>query len=192
MLLMPLAGTCLPRRPLLTSVAMQPAAIPADEPARLQALRDLMVLDTPPEERFDRVVRFAAEQLDMPMALVSLVDGERQWFKSRIGLAQAETSRDIAFCSHAILQEETFVVEDALLDPRFADNPLVTDGPRVRFYAGAPLSAPGGERVGTLCVLDRQPRQLGAVEKAVLEALRTLVEEALAGQDPAADAGAAA
>ena len=188
--LMPLAATCLPHRPLLTSVAMQPAAIPADEPARLQALRDLMVLDTPPEERFDRVVRFAAEQLDMPMALVSLVDGERQWFKSRIGLAQAETSRDIAFCSHAILQEETFVVEDALLDPRFADNPLVTDGPRVRFYAGAPLSAPGGERVGTLCVLDRQPRQLGAVEKAVLEALRTLVEEALAGQDPAADAGA--
>ncbi|MDB5850778.1 MAG: putative sensor protein [Rhodoferax sp.] len=163
---------------------MQPAPHPADEDTRLQALRALMILDTPPEERFDRVVRFAAEQLDMPMALVSLVDGDRQWFKSRIGMDAAQTGRDIAFCGHAILQPETFVVEDTLLDERFADNPLVTAGPRVRFYAGAPLSAPGGERVGTLCVLDRKPRVLGPVEMAVLEALRTLVNEALAGQDP--------
>ncbi|MDB5896321.1 MAG: putative sensor protein [Rhodoferax sp.] len=169
---------------LLILQAMKPAPPPSDEASRLQALRALMILDTPPEERFDRVVRFAAEQLDMPMALVSLVDGHRQWFKSRIGMAPAETSRDIAFCSHAILQAETLVVEDTLLDPRFIDNPLVTDGPRVRFYAGAPLSAPGGQRVGTLCVLDRHPRKLGPVEMAVLEALRTLVEDALAGNDP--------
>lgn len=163
---------------------MKSAPLPADEDTRLQALHALMVLDTPPEERFDRVVRFAAEQLEMPMALVSLVDGDRQWFKSRVGLDATQTARDIAFCSHAILQPETFVVEDATLDERFVDNPLVTGAPHVRFYAGAPLSAPGGERVGTLCVLDNKPRTLGPVEMAVLDALRTLVNEALAGQDP--------
>ncbi|KQP37340.1 GAF domain-containing protein [Pseudorhodoferax sp. Leaf274] len=163
---------------------MPAAPLPPDEDARLRALQDLLVLDTPPEERFDRVVRFAAEQLDMPMALVSLVDGDRQWFKSRVGVELPQTSRDIAFCAHAILQPETFVVEDAQLDARFADNPLVTGAPHVRFYAGAPLSAPGGERVGTLCVLDSKPRALGTVELAVLEALRTLVNEALTGQAP--------
>ena len=167
---------------------MQSAPLPDNEEARLHALQALMVLDTPPEERFDRVVRFAAEQLDMPMALVSLIDGERQWFKARLGLDAPETGRDIAFCAHAILQPETFVVEDALLDPRFADNPLVTGGPHIRFYAGAPLSAPGGERVGTLCVLDNKPRTLGTVEMAVLEALRTLVNEALVHERPEDDA----
>ncbi|PZP93291.1 MAG: histidine kinase [Variovorax paradoxus] len=163
---------------------MPSAPLPADEDARLRALRALLVLDTPPEERFDRVVRFAAEQMDMPIALVSLVDGDRQWFKSRIGMAAAQTGRDISFCAHAILQPGTFVVEDALLDARFADNPLVTGAPHVRFYAGAPLSAPGGERVGTLCVLDSRPRNLDAVELAVLEALRTLVNQALVGEQP--------
>ncbi|KQP11681.1 GAF domain-containing protein [Pseudorhodoferax sp. Leaf265] len=163
---------------------MPSAPLPADEDARLRALRALLVLDTPPEERFDRIVRFAAEQMDMPIALVSLVDGDRQWFKSRIGMAAAQTARDISFCAHAILQPGTFVVEDALLDARFADNPLVTGAPHVRFYAGAPLSAPGGERVGTLCVLDSRPRNLDAVELAVLEALRTLVNQALVGEQP--------
>ncbi|WP_326540971.1 GAF domain-containing protein [Pseudorhodoferax sp.] len=163
---------------------MPAAPLPADEEPRLRALQALMVLDTPPEERFDRVVRFAAEQLEMPMALVSLVDGERQWFKSRIGLDVPQTGRDVAFCAHAILQPETFVVEDALLDARFADNPLVTGAPHIRFYAGAPLSAPGGQRVGTLCVLDHRPRTLDAVQMAVLQALRTLVNEALSGEAP--------
>nr|WP_145552490.1 GAF domain-containing protein [Variovorax boronicumulans] len=162
---------------------MTSAPLPADEPARLQALQELMILDTPPEERFDRVVRFAAEQLDMPMALVSLIDGERQWFKSRVGMDIAQTGRDIAFCAHAILQSETFIVEDASRDDRFADNPLVTGAPHIRFYAGAPISAPNGQRLGTLCVLDRQPRTLGKVELAVLEALRTLVNEALANEE---------
>ncbi|KQP11952.1 GAF domain-containing protein [Pseudorhodoferax sp. Leaf267] len=166
---------------------MTPAPLPADEDARLQALHALMVLDTPPEERFDRVVRFAAEQLEMPMALVSLVDGDRQWFKSRVGIDVPQTGRDVSFCSYTILQAGTFVVEDTLLDARFADNPMVTGGPKVRFYAGTPLSAPGGERVGALCVLDSRPRALGPVELAVLDALRTLVNEALAGQD--ADTG---
>lgn len=162
---------------------MTPAPIPADETARLRSLHDLMLLDTPPEERFDRVVRFAAEQLDMPIALVSLVDGERQWFKSRIGLDVAETSRDISFCGHAIMKPELFIIEDASLDPRFKDNPLVTGNPCVRFYAGAPLRSPSGYQVGTLCVIDTVPRKLGAVELSILEALRSLVNEALAGKE---------
>ncbi|MDY0744380.1 GAF domain-containing protein [Paucibacter sp. R3-3] len=160
---------------------MTPAPIPDDEAERLQALEELLLLDTPPDERYDRVVRFAAEQLDMPVALVSLVDGRRQWFKSRLGLEASETSRDISFCGHAIMSPELFVVEDASRDPRFADNPLVTGDLHLRFYAGAPISTPGGHRIGTLCVIDSVPRQLGPVELAVLDALRELVNEALAG-----------
>lgn len=160
---------------------MTPAPIPDDEAERLQALEQLLLLDTPPDERYDRVVRFASEQLDMPVALVSLVDGRRQWFKSRLGLEASETSRDISFCGHAIMSPELFVVEDASRDPRFADNPLVTGDLHLRFYAGAPISTPGGHRIGTLCVIDSVPRQLGPVELAVLDALRGLVNEALAG-----------
>lgn len=161
---------------------MQAAPIPPDEAERLQALRDLCLLDTPPEERFDRVVRFAAEQLDVPIALVSLIDGDRQWFKSKVGLETLETGRDVSFCGHAIMQSELFVVEDARLDSRFADNPLVTGDPGVRFYAGAPLRAKNGERIGTLCVIDRVPRTLGTVELAVLESLRALVNETISGK----------
>lgn len=160
---------------------MKSASIPANESERLRALHDLLLLDTPPDEKFDRVVRFAAEQLDVPIALVSLIDNDRQWFKARHGLDVTETSRDIAFCAHAILQPELFVVEDASLDERFADNPLVTSGPMIRFYAGAPLAAPHGERIGTLCVIDQKPRKLGIVEIAVLEALRDLVNNAVLG-----------
>ena len=162
---------------------MTPAPIPADEAERLQALKALMLLDTPPQERYDRVTRFAAEQLDMPIALVSLIDGQRQWFKSRLGLGAPETARDISFCGHAIMEPGLFVVEDASLDPRFADNPLVTGEPHLRFYAGAPISSPSGHRIGTLCVIDTVPRRLGTVELAVLEALRELVNEVLAGRD---------
>lgn len=151
----------------------------------MRALKDLMLLDTPPEERFDRVVQFAAEQLDMPVALVSLIDGERQWFKSRFGLEASETPRDVSFCGHAIMEPELFVVEDALKDARFADNPLVLQPPHVRFYAGAPLSAPSGHRIGTLCVIDTKVRSLGAVEVATLESLRDLVNEALLNEGDA-------
>jgi GAF domain-containing protein len=158
---------------------MLTAPRPPDEAARLRALKNLMLLDTPPEERFDRVVQFAAEQLDMPVALVSLIDGERQWFKSRFGLDATEGPRDLSFCGHAILRPELFVIEDTLLDERFADNPFVTHAPYVRFYAGAPLSAASGHRVGTLCVIDTKARSLDAVELAVLESLRDLVNEAL-------------
>ena len=160
---------------------MTPAPIPDDEDARLNALRELLLLDTPPEERYDRLSRFAAEQLDMPIALLSLVDGKRQWFKSRVGLEIAESARDISFCGHAIMKKELFVVEDARLDPRFSDNPMVVNEPHVRFYAGAPLSCPSGHHIGTLCVIDTVPRTLGVVELATLDALRCLANETLAG-----------
>ncbi len=162
---------------------MQPPRLPLNEPERLQALHGLMLLDTPAEERFDRVVRFAAEELNMPIALVSLVDADRQWFKSRHGLDASETPRDISFCGHAILQPGLMIVEDASLDERFADNPFVTGPMHVRFYAGAPLNAPSGECVGTLCVIDTEPRRIDAMERAVLNALRALANEAIAGID---------
>ena len=126
---------------------MIPAPIPADEDHRISALRQLLILDTPPEERFDRVVGFASEEFDMPIVLVSLVDSERQWFKARLGIDACETSREDSFCGHAILSDEILVVEDALRDARFHDNPLVTGAPCLRFYAGAPLQLPGGATV---------------------------------------------
>ena len=162
---------------------MTPAPIPADEGERLNALRDLLLLDTPPEERFDRLARFAAEQLDMPIALLTLVDGQRQWFKARVGLDATETPRDISFFGHAIMKNDLFIVEDASRDPRFSDNPLVTGEPHIRFYAGAPLSAPGGHRIGTLCVIDTVPRTLGPVELSILDALRRLANETVAGRE---------
>ena len=162
---------------------MTPAPLPADENERLRALRALLLLDTPPEERFDRLTRFAAEQLGMPVALLTLVDGQRQWFKSRIGIDATETPRELSFCAHAILHNELMVVEDALRDPRFFDNPLVAGDPHVRFYAGAPLSSPDGHRIGTLCVIDTLPRTLGPVELSILDALRSLANETLAGRE---------
>jgi len=154
---------------------MIPAPIPADEDQRIAALRAMLILDTPPEERFDRVVSFAAEEFDMPIVLVSLVDSERQWFKARVGIDVCETERSASFCGHAILQPDILVVEDALRDARFHDNPLVSGEPRVRFYAGAPLRLPGGEIVGTLCMIDRRPRTLDDTDLAILGALRELV-----------------
>jgi GAF domain-containing protein len=161
---------------------MIPAPIPADDERRLQALRELLILDTPPDERFDRVVRFAADEFEMPMVLVSLVDANRQWFKARVGMDVCETGRDISFCGHAIVQTEILVVEDALQDERFHDNPLVTGAPHVRFYAGAPLRLPGGEIVGTLCMIDREPRTLDAMDLAIFASLRELVVSELAAQ----------
>ena len=162
---------------------MTPAPLPADEDERLSALRALLLLDTPPEERFDRLARFVAEQLDVPIALLTLVDGQRQWFKARVGIDATETPRDISFCGHAIMKNDLFIVEDASRDPRFSDNPLVTGDPHIRFYAGAPLSAPGGHRIGTLCVIDTVPRTLGPVELSILDALRRLANETVAGRE---------
>jgi PAS domain S-box-containing protein len=153
--------------------------IPADEAQRLAALRALKILDTPAEARFDRITRLAQRHFRAPIALVSLVDRERQWFKSRQGLGATETARGISFCGHAILQEGIFCVPDALADPRFADNPLVTGPPHIRFYAGAPLRGPDGARVGTLCVIDDRPRQLSVEDAAVLQDLAGCVEAEL-------------
>ena len=159
---------------------MKTAPIPADEASRLDALWRLEVLDTEAEERFDRLTRLAKAQFGVGIALVSLVDSARQWFKSRQGLDAKETPRDISFCGHAILADELFVVENAAQHPDFADNPLVTGGPNIRFYAGAPLHAPEGSRVGTLCVIDPRPRRFGAAEREMLRHLADCVESELA------------
>jgi signal transduction histidine kinase len=146
-----------------------------DEAARLFALHGYHVLDTPAEARFDRITKLLARSLDMPMALISLIDAERQWFKARYGLDATSTTRDVAFCAHAIRDSETMIVEDARNDARFAENPLVLGDPFVRFYAGAPLVTPEGHRLGTLCVIDQKPRSLDAEQRALIEQLSQLV-----------------
>lgn len=154
---------------------MQTAPIPANEQQRLEALRALLILDTPPEERFDRIVAFAAAEFDVPIALLSLIDQDRQWFKSRIGLGVCETPRDISFCGHAIHCHDVLVVPDARVDERFVDNPLVLGAPFIRFYAGAPLIMPAGQAVGTLCLIDTRIRRLDSTDLSILASLRDLV-----------------
>lgn len=144
---------------------------PANESQRLESLHSYSILDTPFEAAFDDIVKIAAQICGTPMALVSLVDERRLWFKSKFGLGVRETPVDQAFCAHAILQPEVFMVNDAQLDPRFAANPLVTGEPALRFYAGAPLRTPDGYQLGTVCVLDRQPRLLNASQRDALQAL---------------------
>ncbi|UCP14498.1 sensor domain-containing diguanylate cyclase [Aeromonas media] len=159
---------------------MQAPAIPEHERQRLDGLRRLAILDSTAEERFDRITRMARNMFEVPISLISLVDEERQWFKSRCGLDAQETPRDVSFCGHAILGEEIFVVEDAIRDPRFADNPLVLGDPHIRFYAGTPLHIAGGYKVGTLCLIDRRPRQLDERQRALLMDLAGMVEHELA------------
>lgn len=146
---------------------------PADEPRRLDALHRLGVLDTPPEERFDRLTAMACRLFAMPMALVSLIDGERQWFKSRQGLDATETDRDLSVCAHAILEPDVLQIPDLLDDPRFADSPATAGDDRARFYAGAPLVLADGSCVGTLCLVDHRPRLL---DDGQLDQLRSLAE----------------
>lgn len=153
--------------------------IPIEESQRLRALQELLILDTPAEERFDRITRLARRLFQVPVALISLVDHDRQWFKSRQGMAVRETARDISFCGHAILADGAFVVPDACEDERFRDNPLVTGDPHIRFYAGIPLKASDGSRVGTLCIVDHRPRRFSADEEQGLRDLSALVEEEL-------------
>lgn len=156
---------------------------PLDEPARLAELQDLCLLDTPPEERFDRLTRLACRLFGVQTALVSLVDDERQWFKSRQGLDVAETPRNISFCGHAILNDGAFVIEDASSDVRFADNPLVTGGPCIRFYAGMPLTGPNGYKVGTLCLIDPVPRHFGVGDLEALRDLAAIATTEIANKD---------
>ena len=144
---------------------------PSNESSRLAALLRFELLDTPAEAMFDNITALAAQICETPIALISLVDAERQWFKSRQGLDARETPRELAFCAHAINGETLFEVENALLDPRFRDNPLVTGAPDIRFYAGMPLADSEGHNLGTLCVIDRQPRQLSVQQKGALKLL---------------------
>jgi PAS domain S-box-containing protein len=159
---------------------MQEPLIPLDECERLAELHSLDVLDTPQDSRFDRITRLAKSYFGVDIALVSLVDHERQWFKSKQGLSAAQTPRDISFCGHAILKNEIFVVENALDDARFADNPLVTSAPHIRFYAGAPLKGPRGFCVGTLCIIDSKPRQFDDQQRSFLLDLSAIIESELA------------
>jgi PAS domain S-box-containing protein len=162
---------------------MQAPAIPEHEVERLQALRASALLDTPPEERFDRLTRLAKRIFGTRIALVSLVDTDRQWFKSRQGLEVPETSRTLSFCGHAILGPEILEVRDASKDSRFSDNPLVTGEPRIRFYAGAPVRSADGYPLGTLCIIDDRPRTLTEDERLSLRELADCVEDELSTID---------
>ena len=152
-------------------------SLPIDETQRLMSLHSLHILDTPAENRYDRITRMAKRLFDVEICLISLVDTNRQWFKSKIGLAACETARDISFCGHAILHDDIFVISDAAADARFADNPLVTGAPHIRFYAGYPIKGPKGHRIGTLCVIDSKPRSLTSEELRTLKDLGAMVED---------------
>ncbi len=153
--------------------------VPHNEEERLRALRRLEVLDTGADERFDRITRLVAELLDVPIALVSLVDEDRQWFKSSVGIDDTETPREVAFCSHAILNDAPLIVQNALEDTRFRDNPLVQGHPNIRFYAGAPLILGDEIRLGTLCAIDTRARVLSPQERRILLELSRVVTDEL-------------
>lgn len=155
---------------------MQEPPSPIDENQRLRALVKLRMLDTIPEERFDRITRVACRAFGVPIALVSLVDRNRQWFKSRQGLEAGETGRNISFCGHAILQDGPLIVPDTMADTRFADNPLVLGPPNIRFYAGQPVHGPDGSRVGTLCLIDRQARKFSDDDRGLLADLAAMID----------------
>lgn len=158
---------------------MKTPDIPDNEETRLNTLKSLDVLDTQAEERFDRLTRMSRRLFGVPIALVSLVDENRQWFKSCVGLSVSETPRDISFCGHAILGNEIFVIPDTIKDERFADNPLVLNEPKIRFYAGCPLRSQNGSKLGTLCIIDQKPRNLTDEDIDTLKDLASMVEREL-------------
>lgn len=145
--------------------------VPKNEAKRIKVLWEYDILDTVPEEVFDELTALAGLICGAPISLISLVDENRQWFKSKVGLDLKETSRNVSLCAHAIMQDDLFIIPDATLDERFKDFPLVTDYPKIRFYAGAPLVTPDGHALGTLCVLDKVPRQLDENQKQALRVL---------------------
>ncbi|WP_100637924.1 ATP-binding protein [Marinobacter salexigens] len=161
---------------------MREPDVPANEGERQAALDQLRILDTPPEERFDRLTRMAARLLDAPIAVISLIDRDRQWFKSCIGLDMNQTPRSLSFCGHAILDSHTLVVEDTLNDERFHNNPVVLNGPKIRFYAGKPILSGDGHALGTLCVLDHKPRKLNDDDLQCLEDIAACVEEQISAR----------
>jgi diguanylate cyclase (GGDEF)-like protein len=158
---------------------MQVPATPADEPERLAALRALRILDTPIEDRFERITRMAKRSFGVGICAISLIDRDRQWFKSIQGLSLCETSRDVSFCGHAILSSQVFVIPDAKADPRFQDNPLVTGEPNIRFYAGCPVRSPDGSNIGTLCLIDQTPRSFNKDDEFALRDFARMVEDEL-------------
>ena len=166
---------------------MQIPPPPDDEHDRLDSLRAIGLLDTSPEERFDRITRLASRLFDVPMALVTFVDADRQWFKSKVGTEADETPREHSFCGHAILEPDVLLVADAAQDVRFHDNPLVTGHPGIRFYAGCPIAAPDGALVGTVCVIDDRPREFSDRDVEALQDLAAIVEQELAMQRLAVD-----
>ncbi len=159
---------------------MEAALIPANETVRLERLCSLNILDTPADERFDRITRLAQRVFSAPIALVSLIDTNRQWFKSAQGLTVRETPREISFCGHALLQELPLIIPDALNDQRFFDNPLVTHAPHIRSYVGCPLRVADGSKIGTLCIIDRIPRLYSSEDLGLLRDLADIVEQELA------------
>lgn len=154
---------------------MKAPSIPKNEAERIQVLRELLILDSPPEDRFDNITAYCQSRFDTEIALVTLVDAERQWFKSAAGLQTKETPREISFCGHTILQDEVMIVSDASRDERFADNPLVTAPPYIHFYAGAPLKLTSGYTMGTLCLIDSKPKYLEPEEIEHLKVLAKMV-----------------
>ena len=160
--------------------------IPANEQERLALLHELLLLDTPPEEAFDRLTRLAQRLFDVPMSTITFIDGHRQWFKSRQGMSAQETDRGPALCNHALDEPGMLVVRDALLDPRFSNNRFVVGPPHIRFYAGVPLRTPDtGHGIGTLCVIDTRPREF---EVADMDGNR--IDRLLVAPDPEAGKGA--
>lgn len=162
-------------RGLIIAPVLMASPIPKNEKRRLEVLWQYEALDTVPERVFDDLTALAAHICEAPIAMITLVDEKRQWFKSKIGMSANETSRDISFCAHAILRDEMFIVPDAAADARFANNPLVTGSTKIRFYAGAPLVTPDGYELGTLCVMDKVPHKLRPDQKRALEILSGLV-----------------
>jgi diguanylate cyclase (GGDEF)-like protein len=167
----------------VSAVEMKTPDIPQDEAVRLKALQSLNILDTSSEERFDCLTRMAKRLFNVPIALVSIVDENRQWFKSCIGLSVSETPRDISFCGHAILGDEIFVIPDATKDERFADNPLVINEPHIRFYAGCQLRSADGSKIGTLCIIDQKPRNLGDEDIEAIKDLASIAEREIAATE---------
>jgi hypothetical protein len=163
-----------------TEEVMRPL-IPQDEAERLVEFRIGATMDTKPEERFDKISRMAQRVFDVPFAGISFVEGDRQWFKSKQGLPIEDTTREMSFCGHAINGEEALVIEDAALDPRFAQNALVLEDPHIRFYAGHPVKGPGGHNVGTLCIMDNLPREFNEDDRETLRDLAENVEKELKG-----------
>ena len=154
---------------------MQEPGLTDNEAERIATLHNLNILDTPRHDRFDRYTRISTQIFDVPIALISLVDRYRQWFKSTEGFDVEETSRRVSFCGHAILGDDVFEIPNTQRDARFRDNPLVLEQPHIRFYAGAPLEAPNGQKLGTLCLIDRVPRRLSDEEKTMLKNLANMV-----------------